>query len=191
VVRTALRTDAVERAERCSFESYASWMNPISRRYDMNALFKRGFLAVAVVLFGAGAAHAAVGPEKPSQLVTLVSAGGDDGTCQGFPRFGRRVLADGTFVDGFAIPEKQAFVITAIEVNGQNFSPSRRQAIAILSTPFLIPLVTIYDQSDALGFVGTYQPISPVAVAAGTTLCLEVFDGLTIAKLHGFLTRDR
>src|SRR5262245_11675744 len=148
-------------------------------------------LALPLSLLAASVAHAVLAPEKPSQLLTLVSVGANDGTCQGFPQFGRRVLADGTFVDGFAIPEKQVFVITAIEVNGQNFSPSRRQPIAILSTPFLIPLVTIYDQTDALGFVGAYQAISPVAVAAGTTLCLEVFDGLTTAKLHGFLTKDR
>lgn len=156
----------------------------------MKSHFLRGFV-VAVALVAASAANAVVAPEKPSQLLTLVSAGANDGSCEGFPQFGRRVLADGTFVDGFAIPENQVFVITAIEVNGQNYSPSRRQPIAILSTPYLFPFVTIYDQTDALGFVGTYQQISPVAVKAGTTLCLEVFDGLTVAKLHGFLTKDR
>jgi hypothetical protein len=159
----------------------------------MSALLRR-IAAVAILLSAlltASDGHAGVAPDKPSQLLTMVSVGANDGSCQGFPQFGRRVLADGTFVDGFRIPDKQVFVITAIEVQGQGFSASRRQPIAILSTPHLIPLITIYDQTDALGFVGTYQTIAPVAVKAGTSLCLEVFNGLTVAKLHGFLTRDR
>jgi hypothetical protein len=158
----------------------------------MNTLsFRPRVVFAALVLLAASEVRAAVAPEKPSQLLTLVSVGANDGSCQGFPQFGRRILADGTFVDGFAIPPKQVFVVTAIEVSGQGYSPSRRQPVAILSTPYLFPLVTIYDQTDALGFVGAYQTISPVAVKAGTTLCLEAFDGLTTAKLHGFLTKDR
>lgn len=146
-------------------------------------------LAIAISMLAGRSAGAAVVPDKPSNLVTLYSAG-DNSSCQGFPQFSRRLLADGTFVD-FTVPAKQVLVITGVEVSGQGFSPNRRQPIRILETPYLLPKVTVYDQVDALGFVGAYQPITPVAVKSGSALCLEVFNGLTTGTLYGFLQSDR
>ena len=61
---------------------------------------------------------AAVVPEKASELVTLVSVSDNGTSCQGFPRFRRRLSADGTYVD-FEIPPKQVLVVTAVGVDGQ------------------------------------------------------------------------
>jgi hypothetical protein len=148
-------------------------------------------VAATLSMMSAGSSRALVAPDKPSALVTLVSVGADTTACEGFPRFGRRIFPDGTFSDGFEIPAKQVFVVTAVEVSGQGFTPNRRQPIAILVAPSTQPFLTIYDQVDALGFVGAYQAISPVAVQSGAVLCLDIPGGLTVARLHGFLAKDR
>jgi hypothetical protein len=142
-----------------------------------------------VALLVAAPVAAAVSADKPSSYVTLVSIG-DASQCQGAPQFSRRLYADGTFAD-FATPANQVLVITAVEIQGQGFSPGRRQPVNILQTPSLSPRIVVYADVDPFGFIGSYQPISPVVVESGQALCLEVFNGLTIAKLHGFLTRDR
>jgi len=79
---------------------------------------------------------AAVVPEKASELVTLVSVSDNGTSCQGFPRFRRRLSADGTYVE-FEIPPKQVLVVTAVGVDGQGYTPNRRQPIRLLQTPSL------------------------------------------------------
>jgi hypothetical protein len=132
---------------------------------------------------------ASVLPEKPSELITLVSVGDDGTSCQGFPRFRRRLLADGTYAD-FEIPPKQVLVVTAVGVDGQGYTPNRRQPIRLLQTPALFQKVVVYDQVDALGFIGVYQVVAPVVVTSGTSLCLESF-GLTTATVYGHLEKDK
>jgi hypothetical protein len=84
-----------------------------------------------LLLTAASGTAANVAPEKPSELVTLVS-GSDDGTsCQGFPRFRRRLTAGGAYVD-FEIPPKQVLVVTAVGDDGQGYTPYRKQLIRLL-----------------------------------------------------------
>jgi hypothetical protein len=49
----------------------------------------------------------------------------------------------------------------------------------------------IYDQVDGLGFIGVYQVVTPIVVPAGTSLCLEAFNGLTTATVYGHLEKDK
>jgi len=133
---------------------------------------------------------ASVLPEKPSELVTVVSVSDDGTSCQGFPRFRRQLTADGTYVD-FSIPPKQVLVVTAVGVDGQGYTPNRRQPIRLLQTPSLFQKLVIYDQVDALGFIGVYQVVSPVVVTSGSSLCLEAFGGLTTATVYGHLEKAK
>jgi hypothetical protein len=155
-------------------------------RIGVGIVMTVGTLLVTV----ANGAAAGVVPEKASELVTLVSVSDDGTSCQGFPRLRRRLLADGTYAD-FAIPPKHVLVVTAVGVEGQGFTPNRRQPIRLLQTPALFQKVVIYDQVDALGFVGVYQVVAPVVVTSGTSLCLEAFNGLTTATVYGHLEKDK
>jgi hypothetical protein len=152
----------------------------------------------AAMLAALPAAAGPLAPSKPSQLVTAwtVSApcsndvDGDDVMPNAFNVM--RTIAGGE--QAFAIPAKQALVITRAELHVGGADPSTRVAIYLLSVrggaPSLLAETSAVSSATGDADVRIELP-SGVAVRSGDEICVTGSSGGFLGTLNGFFAKDR
>lgn len=142
--------------------------------------------ALAMMLLIDGAYAASLGPSKPSEVVTLVTApescnilGPDTGLV-----YNTRTLPDGT-AEPFTIPVHHVLVITGFDW-ADVVTPSEVALVHIhLGNPAGRVVHIGAAVAGANGVAGASTVIPGVVVRAGTPICID-----RLGVLHGFLARD-
>lgn len=149
---------------------------------------------VMAALWAASAAHADIGPRKPSEVVdvdlTLTSA-----SCTNVgTKFDTQLGPDGSEVP-FAIPAKRVLVVTTIELLGFGANPGANVQTRIFRGVGLTVNGAAIREStaDAGGRIFHIYQFDPgLVVASGGEVCTNNNLGITTTgRLRGFLTKDK
>jgi hypothetical protein len=139
-------------------------------------------------------------PTRASQVVVLSPSAVDDSACgaDAYPVDTMRT-SDGQLAP-FAIPAKQVFVVTSVDVFGSADEPNRRYHFNLtLDSSATIPggslVVGDAGLTDAAGnYAGSVTVPSGAIVPAGALLCAQI-DGPseepTFMRVHGFFAKDK
>jgi hypothetical protein len=157
----------------------------------------RAFAAALACALAVPAAAGPLAPSKPSQLVTARSVSTPCPTVHP-AELTPYAIDSMTTIDArdvpFAIPPKQAFVITHVHLAAGNATPNTQIGvflIAVVGTNGGV-LAEAAVQTDGAGRGSTsFDLPTGIAVREGTTICGSSADGSGFASVTGYFTKDK